>query len=318
MCTTHTSALGASPHHHELRNPYGKILRLCTSHVATSFCDIWSLQLSHPDECGVPLPLDFHHLMVMEPSDWCCPCPLSAAMSQQIFLHKSLYLSSCASGVKTTTKNCGCRWVSVVYFRLARRGGVLHGCSPVEYCRYFSVSAFSFFQHLQCVIFRCTMNGGEGFWNTFGCQWLFTRCWCLSSSIHTSLSRSLGCGRTWRAWMRASESFWLISLFSLDFSVQCESSLPSYGAKPIMRPSPGTDGFKSSVCLQYLYTLLSPNTRYLHCKTYWFRRVLKTKTASQVPTPYLLLEMICDNVSWQEQDLGVQGQLSGLLLFFPD
>lgn len=191
-----------------------------------------------------PAPPGLSSPQVMEPSDWCCPWPLSAAMSQQIFLHKSLYLSSCASGVKTTTKNCGCRWVSVVYFRLARRGGVLHGCSPVECCRYFSVSAFSFFQHLQCVIFRCTMNGGEGFWNTFGCQWLFTRCWCLSSSIHTSLSRSLGCGRTWRAWMRASESFWLISLFSLDFSVQCESSLPSYGAKPIMRPSPGTDGFK--------------------------------------------------------------------------
>lgn len=64
------------------------------------------------------------------------------------------------------------------------------------------------------------MNGGERFWNTFGCQLLFTRCWYLSSSTHTSLSHSLGCGKIWQAWMKTSKCFHFI-FFPLDFWFWC-------------------------------------------------------------------------------------------------
>lgn len=77
----------------------------------------------------------------------------------------------------------------------------------------------------------------------------------------------------------------------------------------------GRFGSFDSLHLQYLSTLLSPNARYLHYKTCWFRRILKTKPTQQVLPPYFLLQMICNNVSWQEKDFGVKRWLSGLHFF---
>lgn len=144
------------------------MLGLCMSYIATSFCDSWSTRFPHASEHGVPLLLDFHHLMVMKLSDWSCPLAFTSVCGHvptDIFIQEPVLECMFIRSKYCISKNCSCPWVSIAYFRPAGKNGILHLYLPVQCCQYFCqclcfqlVSA-----SLVCDFFRCTMNGGEGF-----------------------------------------------------------------------------------------------------------------------------------------------------------